>query len=163
MDADQLAHEVFRKGNQIYSKIRSLFPEIKGNPTRAQIARIVFQDSERRRKLESLIHPYVFWRLGEKLARMRSGVAVVEVPLLFETGFGRRCDATIVVSASRSEVLKRLSAKGFSEEEIERRWRAQMPLEEKVKRADYRVDNSNGRLKTERQVQKIWNQIQTKF
>ena len=159
MDSDELAHEVFRKENRIYRKIRPLFPEVLGDPTRAQVAKIVFRDPVRRRALESMIHPYVFKRIREELARMRGEIAVAEVPLLFETGFDKCCDATVVVRAAREKVLARLAAKGFRQPEVESRWRAQWPIREKRKRADYCVDNSDGRKRTEEQVKKIWSEI----
>ena len=163
LSADRFAHEVFRKKNRIHRLVRSLFPEIKGGFTRQKVARIVFQDSGRRRALESLIHPYVFGRIREELKKMRGGVAVLEIPLLFETGFQKDCDRTLVVKASEEKVLDRLLARGFSRAEIKSRRRAQWPAEEKLKRADYVVDNSDGRRKTERQAKKIWRKIQKQF
>ena len=160
VSADRLAHEVFRKKNPVYPRIRSLFRGIKGDLSRAKVARGVFRDSKKRRSLESLIHPYVFRRIGEEIKRGRARVAVLEVPLLFESGFDRKCDRTVVVEASAKEVLRRLQRKGFRRTEVEARWRAQMPVPEKIRRADYAIDNSGGRDETRRQVVQIWKQIE---
>ena len=163
LDADRLAHEVFRKGNPIHRKIVSLFPGVKESFNRAKVGQIVFRDPARRQALESLVHPYVFERIQKELKQMRGGVTVVEVPLLFETGFDKHCDATVVVRTPREKVIRRLVTRGFRKAEAKRRWRAQMPLREQAKRADYLIDNSGERGKTEGQVRKIWEEIQKSF
>lgn len=157
---DRLAHEVFKKGNPLYPGIRSLFPELKGSLSRTKIARIVFGDSRKRRALESLIHPYVFDRIGEEIGRRRERAVILEIPLLFESGFDQECDRTVVVLAPERRVFERLLRKGFRRAEVEARWRAQMPLREKIRRADYLIDNSNGREVTRRQVVQIWRKIE---
>ena len=159
--ADKLAHEAFKKENRVYRKLASLFPEVKGNLTRRRVAQIIFNDPKRRQTLEALIHPYVFRRIKEEICGMRRSAAVVEIPLLFETGFDKHCDATVVVDAPKEKVIRRLAARGFGKAEVERRWQAQMPTAEKKKRADYVIDNSKNRKQTERQVKKIWQEIIT--
>ncbi len=159
ISADRLAHEVFNNTHPVSRKIRSLFPEIKGSLTRAKVAQVIFQDRARRWVLESVIHPYVFKRIEEELEKKRNGVALIEVPLLFETGFDRRCDKTIVVKAPREKVLKRLRALGFEKSEIKKRWQAQMSMQEKIRRSDYQIDNSKDLEKTKEQVQKIWSEL----
>ena len=159
VDADRLAHEVFKKESPLYSRLNSLFPRLKGKLTRKKVAEIVFGDLEQKKALESLIHPYVFKRIEEKLGQMRKEVAVVEVPLLFETGFDESCDMTVLVQAPRQKIIRRLKARGFEKSEAQRRWQVQMPAEEKSGRADFLIDNSDGRKKTEEQVKKIWEQV----
>ncbi len=160
VNADRLAHEVFRKENRLYPGIRSLFPELKGRLSREALARIVFQSPVRRRALESLVHPYVFDRIREETRRRRARVVVVEAPLLFESGFDQACDGTILVQASPQETLRRLRGKGFREAEVRARWRAQWPVKKKIRRSDYLIDNSDGRQKTQRQVVQIWKDIE---
>lgn len=160
LSADRLAHEVFRKGNPVYLRVRSLFPSEKGNLNRERIAGIVFRSPRKRRALESLIHPYVFRRIQEQVGRTRKRVVIVEVPLLFETGFDRGCDRTIVVRSEPSEIFRRLSRRGYSGPEIRARWRAQRPLGDKTRRSDYLIDNSDGLRETRRQVEKIWKELQ---
>ena len=161
VSADRLAHEAFKKENRIYRELTSLFPEVEGNLTREKVAQIVFYDPKRRRTLEALIHPYVFRRIKEEIYGMRAGVAAVEIPLLFETGFDKHCDVTVVVEAPEKKVIHRLLARGFGKAEAERRWRAQMSTSEKKRRADYVIDNSESRKQTEHQVKKIWQEIIT--
>lgn len=154
LSADRLAHEVFKKGNPLYSKIRRIFPEVPGRLSRAKIAPFVFGSPKRRRRLEALVHPYIFKRLREKMKRTKSRVVIAEVPLLFESGFHRLCDRTIVVYAPQRMIFKRL--RPYTRAEIRSRWRAQMHFREKARRADYVIDNSNGFKKTRNQVDRIW-------
>lgn len=156
VDSDRLAHEVFKKGHPMFPGVRALFPETKGVLTRSRAARAVFSDPKRRRALESLVHPYVFQRIREEIARAKAPVIVLEVPLLFESGFDRACDVTVTVRSPERMVLGRMRRRGFSEKEVRDRLRAQMALSEKVRRADYTVDNSKSPGKTRGQVKILW-------
>lgn len=162
IDSDRLAHEAFRPGSRLYARIRSLFPELRGRVSRPRVAKIVFKDSRRRRSLESLIHPYVFERIAGEIRRTRKRAAVVEVPLLFESGFHRHCDWTVVVRAKPEAVIERLRRKGFRTAQIRARWRAQMTPHAKVKQADFVIDNSKGKRRTRRQVEVLWPRLVSK-
>lgn len=159
IDADKLAHEVYRKGSRLSRKIRALLPELKGNLSRSRIAEIIFRRPEKRKRLESLVHPYVFERVKEEIGRAKANVVVLEVPLLFESGFDRLCDRTLAVTAGKGQILARLRARGFSSAEIRRREKAQLSLREKVKRADDVIDNSKNLEETGKQVERIWNRL----
>lgn len=163
IDTDRLAHEVFQKKNPVHLGVRSLFPGQKGNLSRKKVAEIVFRDQRKRRALESLVHPYVFKRIQEEVDRMRHGIVILEVPLLFESGFHRRCDRTIVVRSYATQTLKRLTRRGYSKAQIRARWRAQMPLPEKIRRADYLIDNSGDRGETRREVEKVWKALMNEY
>lgn len=158
LSADRLAHEAFRKGSPLYPRIHALFPERKA-VHRASIAGVVFENPRKRKRLESLIHPYVLKRMEEELSKAREAIVVLEVPLLFESGFDRRCDRKVVVRADQKEVLRRLGRKGYPPREIRARWWAQMPVRQKIKRADYQIDNSDGLGATRLQVRRIWKEL----
>jgi len=121
---------------------------------------VVFRNSKKRRALEGLIHPYVFDRIREELVRARAKIVVAEIPLLFESGFHRLCDCRVVVRAPRSKVIDRLLGKGFGRQEIQERWRAQWPLGEKIRRAEFVIDNSDGLRKTRREAARVWKEIE---
>lgn len=159
LNADEIAHEVFRKTNPVYRKMRSLFPELKGNLTRKRIAQVVFGDSKKRKRLEKLIHPYVFNRIWEEIDKTNKPVVVLEIPLLFEGGFQDKLDQVITVKSKTPVALRRLAQKGYSREEVEARWKAQIPLLRKIRLADYVIDNSNGINETKKQVRQIWNEL----
>ena len=162
VDADKLAHEALRPGSSVYPKVARLFKGARsrhGKLDRKKIAAIVFKNPKQRRKLEALVHPYVFGRMVSEIAQARGPVMVLEIPLLFETGFDAYCHQTVVVAAGRRVTQRRLAKLGFSRAEIEARYKAQMPLKEKRKRAGFVILNSGSLEKTRQQVKKVWGQI----
>ena len=160
LNADRLAHEVYQKENRFHGKLYLLFPELEGRLNRERISKIVFQDAQKRRSLERLIHPYVFNRIREEIKKTPKPIVILEVPLLFESGFYRETDCNVVVKAESQTILGRLARKGYEKTEVEARWRAQMPLSEKIRRSDYLVDNSDGFKRTRKQVVQIWKKIE---
>lgn len=159
IDCDRLAHEAYSKRHapEVYRKIGKLFELQK--PTRLQVAARVFQNPPLRRKLEALIHPYVGKRIEAELRRISRGIVIIEVPLLFESGFDRGMDRTVTVSAPLAQIVKRLQKKGFSKEEINRRQKAQFPLRVKVNRADFVIHNSGTADMLRRNVSRIWKRL----
>lgn len=116
-----------------------------GAVDRGEVARIVFDSDMERRKLEGLIHPLVHQRRRELIERARSeGAAgvIVDAPLLFEAGVDSECDAVVFVDTPREIRLARVkSSRGWDGQELDRREKAQLGLEEKKKRSDYVVSN----------------------
>ena len=162
IDADKLAHEALEPGNPNFEKIVLLFGNeivINGKLDRKKIAEIIFRDAAKRKALETIIHPYVFRRIEEEAGRAKEKVILVEVPLLFETGFDSKCDHTIVVFSDEEVTEKRLGEKGFSPAEIKARNRAQMLQQEKLKLTQMKIDNSKSIEETKNQVHKIWSKI----
>ncbi|GAB4521872.1 MAG: dephospho-CoA kinase [Phycisphaerales bacterium] len=117
----------------------------KGEVDRSEVASIVFNDASQRERLEGLIHPMVKHTRAEVVARAREAGApgvIIDAPLLFEAGLDKECDATVFVEAERAVRLRRVITKrGWDEAELDRREAAQLPLDEKRRRADYVVDN----------------------
>lgn len=162
VDADALAHEALMPGSEVFDRIADLFPDALtagGGFDRKKIAAAVFADGAKRKKLESIIHPYVFQRIASEISDAEEKIAVVEVPLLFETGFDQYCADVVVVSAPADQIAKRLKEKGFDEKEIEARLKAQLPLAEKMEKADFVINNADGFTETKKQVEKIWKKI----
>lgn len=168
IDADSLAREVIRPGRPVWREIVAAFGggilKADGSVNRRGLAAIVFSDESRLRMLNSIVHPPVIRAMERKLARMRSEgkypAAVVNAPLLFEAGLEGAFDAIVVVTCPREEQIRRcVERDGFSEEEIESRLRMQIPLAEKVRRADYVIDNGGSREKTEEQVRQVWRRV----
>ena len=130
---------------------------------RPKLREIVFSDEEKRRTLERIVHPEVFRMLKERLnaiktltAEERGVLVVVDVPLLFELGMQSEFERVIVVYASEAVRLRRLLQRGFSREIAMKIMRAQMPLEEKVKQADFVIYNEGSMEETEKEVRKIF-------
>ena len=114
---------------------------------RRRIADGIFRDPSRRRELEARIHPIVRARLEEFANRPQkpgspARIAVEIIPLLFECHWEGDYDIIIAVSSPRSVQIKRMvSNRGYSEEQAEARLSAQLPVEEKISRSDYVVEN----------------------
>lgn len=117
-----------------------------GRVDRSKVAAIVFSDAKERSRLEAEVHPIVRQEraamIREAKAARAAGV-IVDAPLLFEAGVDAECDAVVFVEAPASVRLARVQAsRGWSGEELERRERAQMGLEEKRARCRYVIENS---------------------
>ena len=132
---------------------------------RPKLREIVFSDGEKRRTLERIVHPEVRRMLKERLNAIktlteateeRGVLVVVDVPLLFELGMQSEFERVIVVYASEAERLRRLLQRGFSREIAMKIMRAQMPLEEKVKQADFVIYNEDSKEETEKEARKIF-------
>ncbi len=132
---------------------------------RPKLREIVFSDEEKRRTLERIVHPEVRRMLKERLNAIktlteateeRGVLVVVDVPLLFELGMQSEFERVIVVYASEAVRLRRLLQRGFSREIAMKIMRAQMPLEEKAKQADFVIYNEDSKEETEKEVRKIF-------
>jgi dephospho-CoA kinase len=165
IDADLIAHEALWKGSPVYEELTALFPEATKDQKgldRKSIAQIVFKDAKRREELEKRVHPYVRTRMEEEVADSE-GIVILEVPLLFEAGFDWFCDATLTVEAPEDVMLKRLQDKGWKADEVRARWKAQMPLSEKIKRSDYEIHNAGDLEETKKEVKAIWQKLHLKI
>ncbi len=160
IDADKIAHDALKKGSPIFDHVAVLFGEAweRGGKklNREKIAQEIFADPEKRKQLESLVHPYVYEKIKEKIDRAVKRVVLVEVPLLFEAGFETLCDKTLVVKCNSVVKQKRLKSKRFSIEEIRAREKAQMPESLKAQKADFILDNSKFISQTQREVERLW-------
>jgi dephospho-CoA kinase len=149
IDADQLARESVRPGSPALAAIRGTFGDAVLGPggelDRKRMAALVFADPEARSRLEGIVHPAVRRAVREETIRLASAgetLAFYDVPLLFETGLDREVDCVVVVYAPPGLQKARLVARdGVPESEAEARLAAQMPIEEKARRADVLVDN----------------------
>ena len=106
---------------------------------------IVFSDAAQRERLERLVHPLVRATRTEMISRTdprTTPAVIVDAPLLFEAGLDKECDAVVFVDAPKENRLKRVrETRGWDEEELNRREKAQLPLEEKRRRADVVITN----------------------
>lgn len=154
INADKIAHEAFKQ-NKCLQKIKSLF----GTVNRKQIAREVFSSLAKRKALEKVIHPYVRKRIMAESKKVKSGIIILEVPLLFESKFDRMCDVTVVVLAGRSNIIKRLSRRGFNQSEISSRLKVQLSESEKMKKADFIIDNKKSKESLKKNTRSVWQKV----
>jgi dephospho-CoA kinase len=159
LDADLLAE---RARELKKAELKALFPEafLGEELDRRRLAQLVFSDPQRLRALEELIHPEVRRLLEEELSRLEAPLVFVEIPLLFEKGWEGRLQGTILVAAPLEERLKRVMARsGLSREEVLARERAQMPEEEKRRRATWVLENRGSLEDLRAQVQALLGEI----
>jgi dephospho-CoA kinase len=134
-----------------------------GRIDRAAVARIVFSSEAQRRRLEQFIHPLLKPGRDRAIARAAQDGApavVLDAPLLYEAGLDRECDVVIVVDADGGARLARVrAARGWTPEELARREKSQLPLEDKARRADYLVDNSGDRAALAESVARVFSKI----
>ncbi|MCC5876186.1 MAG: dephospho-CoA kinase [Candidatus Sumerlaeia bacterium] len=163
--ADQLAREAVKQGTAAFEEIRRTFGESvvapDGSLDRQHLARIVFRDPPKRKKLESIVHPHVRERELELIGQYRGfPLVVLDVPLLYESGMDAHCHKVAVVTIGDEQRIERLKRdRSMTREEIEERLAAQMPQEEKAGRADFLIDNSGTRQQTAMQLNQILGQI----
>ncbi|OUM97743.1 MAG: dephospho-CoA kinase [Firmicutes bacterium ZCTH02-B6] len=167
VSADAIAREVVEPGQPALEQIRSAFgPEVflaDGRLNRRRLGEIVFADPDRRRQLEAILHPLIRARMRERIEQaVRNGHTVVaEIPLLFESQASRAMvDVTVVVYADPQQQMARLMARdGLTKDQAEARLRAQLPLEEKARMADYVIDNRHDPARTREQVRRLWEEL----
>jgi dephospho-CoA kinase len=146
VDTDDLARKVVKPGQPALAEILAAFgPEMigpEGRLRRDEMARRVFADSAARLRLEGILHPRIreLWRAQVEAWRGEGRpLAIVVIPLLFETKAEAELDATICVACSAATQQERLRARGWTPEQIEQRLQAQWPTEQKMARADYLI------------------------
>jgi dephospho-CoA kinase len=162
-DADAAVHRLYER--EAVPLIEAAFPGATagGKVDRDKLGQRVLGDTAALKKLEAIVHPLVRKAEERFLAEAeRSGakVAVLDIPLLFETGGDKRCDAVVVVSAppltQRARVLERA---GMTEQKFQALLAKQVPDDEKRARADFIVDSGQGFEAARRQVHEILAQV----
>ncbi|NLG33978.1 MAG: dephospho-CoA kinase [Lentisphaerae bacterium] len=165
LDADGVAHRLLAPGGAVVGDVAAAFgPGVRapdGGIDRAALGRIVFGDSDARRRLEALVHPAVIRRMREWAAQIRRdgrfGVAVI--PLLFEAGLEKDWDAVICVASGEQAMLERLAGRGLTPEEAKARIASQWPVSEKTARADHVIENNGSLAELESKSRALWNHL----
>lgn len=144
VDTDRLAHELAQPGQPAFAEIQNTFGNkviaSDGTLRRGELANIVFSDSIARKKLETILHPRIRERWLAQIEKWRKEncpLAVVVIPLLFETQAESYFDKIICVACTENSRLGRLRARDWAPEQIKGRIAAQMPVTEKIARADF--------------------------
>ncbi len=164
VDADALAHLLAQPGEALYEAYYKHFgPEAvtaEGLLDRQYIAWRVFSSPEEKAWMDRTAHPIIRTRFEQELAAACDQLppaVVLDVPLLFEAGWDEMADECWLVYATLEQQLKRLLARnGGTEEAARARIMAQMPLEEKRRRADFVLDNTGRQSRLLKQVRRLW-------
>ncbi|MBV9656423.1 MAG: dephospho-CoA kinase [Acetobacteraceae bacterium] len=160
-DADAVVHRLQAKGGRAVPAIEAAFPGIvrAGEIDRPALRRHVMAETAALRRLEAIIHPLVRQAERDFLARARRAgkrVAVLDIPLLFETGGDRRADLVVVVTAPRAVQIARVQRRRhMSRADVEAVIGRQMPDREKRRRADVLVQTGLSRHHTLLQIRRL--------
>ena len=163
VDADELARQLVQPGQPALAEIQTEFGRAiiasDGRLCRDELARIVFADAAARKKLETILHPRIRerWLAQVEIWRKENrALAVVVIPLLFETRAETHFDKIICVACSAPIQRARLLARGWTPEQIQQRLAAQWPVEQKISRADFVVWTDGALDAHVRQLERIF-------
>src|SRR2546423_3493329 len=168
LDADDAARSVVEPRTRGLAAVVEAFGaevlRADGTLDRVRLGALVFGNVRKRELLNSILHPLIIAEQDAALRRREEedprGIAVVDPALLIESGGYRRFDKLIVVYCRPEIQLERLMRRNdLSREEAERRIAAQMPQEEKLRYADYRIDSSGSFEETRRQTEKVFESL----
>jgi len=164
IQADELGRQVIEQGGETYEAVVATFGKEILDPggaiNRKRLAAIVFPDLQQLARLNALIHPHVKIRekaLVAEFAREHpDGIAVTEAAILVETGSYKDYDCLIVaVCRPEQQIERAMERDGASREEVLNRLRRQMPLDDKVKYADFVIDTSGSKENTLEQTRTV--------
>jgi dephospho-CoA kinase len=163
LDADALVHGIEAAGTESTREIAARFgPDViaaDGSVDRRKLGSIVFADESARRDLEAIVHPAVYRAIAAGLRAFelteKPALAVVDVPLLFESGHALNFDKVIATVCPIEMQMARLLERGVSELEARQRLAAQLPSAEKAARADFVVRTDGSFADTDRQVDEV--------
>lgn len=163
VDADAISRASTRRGGAAFEAVCAAFGDIlgaDGEIDRRKLGGIVFADEDARRKLNSIVHPAVMAESRAQIENARASgvkVCILDVPLLFETGMERLCDETWLIYVPREEQIRRMAERdGLDAAAAAARIDSQMPLEEKLKRADVAIDSSDTIEQTREKLRRLW-------
>lgn len=154
LSADELVRKLYQK-TFVRKQVTAWF----GTTEPAQIARRVFQDETARKQLENFLHPLVWKEMQTQLKKFSARCVVLELPLLFEAGWEKKVDLTLLICGSKKSQKERLQARGMSTGEYRKRLQAQLPETEKIQRADICIVNDKTPQDLEVKITQLYNAL----
>jgi dephospho-CoA kinase len=164
IDADKIVGSLLKQKPTL-NKIKKIFGknvfDKKGRLDKKKVAEKVFQQKNLRKSLENYLHPLVFQKINQFVNSFKNKkkIFVVETPLLFEGGYQDKFDKVITVYAKKDAAFKRLTESGITRQSAEQRLKNQLPIKEKLKKTDYKIDNSKKILQTDVQVKEVYKRL----
>ncbi|MCP4650234.1 MAG: dephospho-CoA kinase [PVC group bacterium] len=165
LDADRIAHRAIYKNSLCYRRVIKAFGELILNPdssiNRKKLAKVAFKNKKNQQKLCDIVHPWVLKYINKKLYEYSKTdaikISVVDAALLVESGLYQNMDSVLIVKSTPQQQIERaFGSKKISVEQAKQRMGFQLPLNKKIKYADYVVDNRGNLTQTKAQVKKIW-------
>ncbi len=160
-EADKTVHRLLRKNGKAVKPVARLFPAAfkRDAIDRKEVGKLVFGQPQLLKKLEAILHPLVRRAEKEFLAKARKQkkpAIILEIPLLFETGGEKRCDATLCVTAPPAVQKKRVMQRpGMTAQKLKAILGRQMPDMEKQKRADFVIQTGGTYADTKKQLRAV--------
>ena len=163
IDADDLARKAIERGSEGFDEVVATFGDAimkDGDIDRRKLGEIVFNDPQKRKQLEAIIHPKVQQAFSDARKSVAEGeVLIYEIPLLVETNAADRFDKVITVEAPMDVRIERLKARGLYISEIERRISNQATPEARKAVADIVIENGGSEEELLRKVESIWEEL----
>lgn len=167
IDADRLARDAVAPGtaglDAVVRRFGSGLLDRSGALDRARLASLVFADAEARRALEAIVHPFVRQAADDWFASLDPRAhawALADIPLLYEVGRDRDFDAVVVAACAPAAQLRRIAERDhLTEEEARQRIAAQLPIEEKTRRADFVIRTDGTFAETDAAVQEVYERL----
>ena len=168
IDSDALARDVVAPGTGGFAEVVRQFGSSvvapSGELDRQKLAAIVFSDPPSRRALEAIIHPLVLQAVDAWFTSVdpaSHSFAVADIPLLFEVDREKDFDEVIVVAVDPETQIKRVMERNdISEAEARQRLRSQLPIDEKIRRANHVIRTNDSLADTDKQVRRVWESLQ---
>ncbi|MBI4690912.1 MAG: dephospho-CoA kinase [Nitrospirae bacterium] len=164
IDADRIVGDLLKE-KKILDKIKLFFGsgvfDAKGRLDKEKVSEKIFKDTALRFKLEGILHPLVFERINDfiKKVKDRRKIFIVEASLIYERGYENRFDRIITVFTNKKTAINRLAEYGVTPKIAKQRLGCQLPIEKKIWKADFKIDNNGTIEDTKSQVKEIYKRI----
>ena len=164
LDTDKIGHDAMKPGSEGWQRVVAAFGKeiltADGEIDRARLGKLVFNDNAARTRLNDILHPLIFSMTDARLEELRRNnvaVAVLEIPLMAETGRRHGADEVWVTVAPEATVITRLGDRtGLSEDEARARIRSQVSSEERARHADAVIDTDCNLAELKERVTALW-------
>ncbi|KAK6741595.1 hypothetical protein RB195_009453 [Necator americanus] len=172
VDADLIARKVVEPGHPAYTKLRKefgseFFDANTGALDRTKLGDVVFNDAEKRRKLNSVLHPAIRWEMFLQIVKyilFGSHMIVLDTPLLIESGYHKILGTVIVVWCEDEVQINRLMLRdGLSKEDAAARIAAQLPIKKKMELATILIDNNGSKEELEQKVDALVRELNSRW
>ncbi len=173
IDSDATVHRLLREDEDVLREVREAFGDSAFTPDgaidRPALGRVVFGDEAGRQRLMAILHPKTLAihraEAQEHVTAHPTGIAVIDSPLLFESGLDVDVDVTVTVAASKETRIRRALARAqergaaIDEAELRRRDAMQMPVDEKRERADFVIENEGSEDDLNARAMSVWEEL----
>lgn len=165
IDADAITRDLLAPGKKCTKKVVKIFPGVilnRDSINRSELAKIVFNHPRELHKLTDILYPEALKVVKNLIKKYKNeSFVILDAPLLFESGWNKITNITIVVKAKRQQQFERICERsGMTRTDFKRRLENQMPLKNKCDMADMIIDNSHDLMQTQKQVDAIIHRLQ---